>query len=63
MGMLNQAKAFFEDKLAALTAKNIRGKNKEPYHWIETKSDIDLFLFGMENPLFDLDSIAFITME
>ncbi len=60
---VEQAKAFFESQLAAASAWRLHDKADDPTGWIQSPEDIDLFLYGMEHPLFDLDSIAYITTE
>ena len=61
--MIDRAKEFLESKLAAATAQRVHNDAGSANSWIRTQSDIDLFLYGMENPLFDLDSIAWVTTE
>jgi ATP-dependent helicase HepA len=61
--MVDRARDYFESKLAAASAWRLHDRADSPNSWIRTQSDIELFLFGMENPLFELDSAAWITTE
>ena len=61
--MVDRAREYFETKLAAAFAKRLHDGAATPTGWISSQRDIDLFLYGMENPIFELDSIAWITTE
>ena len=58
-----KARDFFEMQLAASTAQKLRTGGYVPTTWINTQGDIDLFLRGMESPIFELDSVAYITTD
>ena len=61
--MVDRARDYFESKLAAASAWRLHDRADGPNNWIRTQSDIELFLYGMENPIFELDSAAWITTE
>ena len=60
---IDKAKDYFELQLAASTARRLHRQSDNSSNWIQSQGDIDLFLYGMRYPIFDLDSIAYITTE
>ena len=59
----DQARAFFESMLAASSAQRLHGGKRSANNWIQTENDIEFYLYGMENPILELDSAAYITTE